>query len=179
MIKLMTLINKIATALLLFCCSGCWMMNPYGTVSASRTGENFEVRVNGVPTRSIPQRYFIDSKGFLAREINWEANSDGNLCLSIDPRNNDFRLLTSATLTLVQINENTDSELWPTITPLPPLQDYTQKTITLPVENYCPNEFQLTPRIKYDKLKTGTYFLGIHLNGLKNWDAQNIRLNVR
>ena len=91
----------------------------------------------------------------------------------------DLSEVQSITTSLVEMREDRPHDRWRTFTLLPYIQDFNVKIVKMPIEKYCVEEFQLTPRIKYNKLPAGTYMLDIHINSQKNWDAQEIMLTVQ
>ena len=52
-----------------FLMSACLAFQQNQSEFSGRNGRTFEVKVNGVPTSPIPNRYLIDSNGYKAHEV--------------------------------------------------------------------------------------------------------------
>ena len=159
----------------LFLLTGCGMLAPPVSPFLNRTGQTISVTLDSKATRPIAPTHLHDENMASGQIANWSAESSGKFCIGVKPLHPDMENLKRVEIDIDEIRGDRSAGNWRRFQHNPPIPE----NLAAELNNYCPKDFFITPRVRFPKLPPGAYAMNVRVYGGKNWDKQTILLTVR
>jgi len=148
-------------------------------------GYHVQVLVDGHATIPATGTKLIDSAGHVSRTANWVAaqpNFGGRPCFEMRVVNSEvLGELISSSIYIELVDHQRERGRWRNYKPYPdpsrsvPYDPFTLKEGKI----FCPEEYRLTDRLRYERLPVGKYWIAIRVNGTGSWDSHSLVLKVK
>lgn len=172
--------NKLILLLIILLSPSCMLAPPVSMTFSNRRGNTFAVRINNESTKPIGEVPIIDINGAEANKVNWEyKTSQKKLCFNASALSEEYGEFVNIQIVIHEINNNSSFYNWKSYMISPHTVDpYTGEAVWVPNQDFCPEYYFLTPRLKYPTLPKGEYIFEISYLGRMNWDRQTILLRI-
>ena len=159
----------------------CSLAQPDHQTFLHRNGDSFSLSINKKPLERTPERRWLDANGTNAVKSYWSVeDSSGELCFLADTSTSGYGEFLQMGLTITEVRPDRPYARWKKYQTVPRTVTATHpaEPIWVPGKEFCPKEYFLTARLRYQKLPKGFYVVSVRYQGTKNWDVKHVWLEV-